>query len=80
MSATRLCGKEKQGSTKNGSCKKTNLEGICIAIFFRLEGSSLTIKEGRQLHILMGYIALNTGTLFQRTEYSAKGKQYNLTM
>jgi hypothetical protein len=47
MSATHLCGKENYGSTKNGRCKKTNLEGICIAVFFRLEGSSLTIQEGR---------------------------------
>jgi hypothetical protein len=27
--------------------KRTNLEGIYIAIFFRLEGSSLVIQEGR---------------------------------
>jgi hypothetical protein len=47
MSATNLRGKENYRSTENGGFKKTNLEGIYLAIFFRLEGSSLTIQEGR---------------------------------
>jgi len=32
------------------------------------------------LHISVGYIALNTATLFQKTECSAKGKQDNRTL
>ena len=58
-SATHLCGKESRVPLRTANVKKANLEGIYIAIFFRFEGSSLTIKEGRELHISVGIVTLN---------------------